>query len=451
MHRSRLNRALPSARALLVGLALAIASLAPTSAAASTAISPQVALDWNLNAVTAVRAARTMDGVPTGSPARAFYQPEGLVYMAYVHAAVYDAVMKITHRYQLYHHFSVGAGNASPQAAVVAASYNTLVFYLGDASGVLTAAYNASIAALPADRQTLRGIAVGEAAAADIEQLRANDGRNAPISDACPTPTDPLTPGAWVCPPPPAIQFEVVPWIANMQPFLLNSSSQFRAPAPPARGSTQYAADFAEVKDYGPATGSLRSAEQTKVAYFWNANAINQYNATLRGVALQHNLDLVDTVRLLAMGGLVSADAGIACFDSKYYYMFWRPITAIRDDGNPADATWSPLLPTPNHPEYPSAHGCLTSAVAEVLVNFLGTTNLNVTIPGAENGLNTLTTMRTYATQQELNTELVNARVWIGFHFRNSVHAGDDIGNSVAAWGTQGFFQPTDDLSGGDD
>jgi hypothetical protein len=150
------------------------------------------------------------------------------------------------------------------------------------------------------------------------------------------------------------------------------------------------------------------------------------------------------------MGGLVAADAGIACFDSKYHYMFWRPITAIRADGNPADANWTPLVTTPNHPEYPSAHGCLTSAVDGVLVNFLGTTNLNVTFPGAENGAVTLTTTRTYATQQELDTELVNARVWIGFHYRNSVDAGDDIGHSVAAWEVQRFFLPQGD-EGGDD
>src|SRR5579864_5355299 len=118
--------------ALVLSLVLLFVLVAPASAAPPAPESAQVALDWNFNAVTAVRAARTMDGVPVGLPARPFYQPEGLVYMSYVQAAVYDAVMKITHRYQLYHHFSAPAGNASPEAAVIAASYNTLVFYLGD-------------------------------------------------------------------------------------------------------------------------------------------------------------------------------------------------------------------------------------------------------------------------------------------------------------------------------
>jgi hypothetical protein len=448
MGRSNLNAASRTIRALLVGLALAMTSLAPSPAAASTTLSSKVALDWNVNAVTAVRAARTMDGVPTGLPARAFYQPEGLVYMGYVQAAVYDAVMKISHRYELYHNFSARTEDASLEAAVIAASYNTLVFYLGDRGGVLKAEYDASIAALPVGKKTTRGIAVGAAAAADIEKLRTGDGRNAPISDACPTATVPPTPGAWICAPSPSIQFEVVPWIAAMKPFLLRSHSQFRAPAPPALNSALYAADVSEVKAYGEVNSTVRTPTQTAIAFFWNANAILQYNQTLRGVALQHNMDLVDTVRLLAIGSLVSADAGIACFDSKYHYLYWRPVTAIRADGNSADTNWTPLLATPQHPEYPSAHGCLTSAVAGLLVKVLGTTNLNVTIPGAENGAVTLSTTRTYATVQELDAELVNARVWIGYHYRNSVLAGDTIGHSVASWVMRRYFQPADDEGG---
>jgi hypothetical protein len=449
--RGTVRRSRWSVGLLMAGTALAMTtSLAPASAAASPALSSQAALDWNLNAVNAIRAARTMDGVPAGLPARPFYQPEGLVYMSYVQAAVYDSVMKISHRYELYHRFSARAGDASPEAAAIAASYNTLVFYLGDSGGVLKAEYDTSIAALPAGKRTTRGIAVGDAAAADIESLRAGDGRNAPISDACPTATVPPTPGAWLCAPSPSTQLEVTPWLAAMKPFLLESDSQFRAPTPPALDSTQYATDLAETRAYGAVNSSVRSPEQKAVAYFWNGNVINQYNQALRDVALQHNLDLVDTVRLLVMGDMVSADSLIACFDSKYHYLFWRPVTAIRADGNPADATWAPLVATPQHPEYPSAHGCATSAFGGVLVNVLGTTNLNVTIHGAENGAGTLTTTRTYATAQDLDTELVNARVWMGFHYRNSVHAGENVGHSVVNWVVDRYFQPTED-EGGDD
>src|SRR5215831_13668594 len=122
--------------------------------ASQAPVSAQVALDWNANAVDAVRAARTLDGVPPGAPARAMFQPEGLLYMSYVQAAVYDAVTHLDHRYQPYHRFIANPSNASLQAAVIAASYNTLVYYLGDPGGVLATKYAAAIAALPADATT---------------------------------------------------------------------------------------------------------------------------------------------------------------------------------------------------------------------------------------------------------------------------------------------------------
>jgi hypothetical protein len=236
-----------------------------------------------------------------------------------------------------------------------------------------------------------------------------------------------------------------------MQPFMLASTSQFRAPPPPALTSAQYANELNETQAYGSATSAVRTPAQTAIAYFWNANAINALNQALQNVATQHHLDLIDTARLLAMGNMVSTDAGMACFDAKYTYLLWRPITAIRNadiDANPAtttDPTWTPLVTTPNHPEYPSQHGCVTSAFAQVLANALGTSHINATIPGAEGGATTLTTSQTFATVQDLDTQLVNARVWIGFHYRNSVIVGENLGTAVADWELQRYFLPTDD------
>ena len=437
---------------IVAAVALAAALFAAAPSSARTEKSPTepatVALEWNANAVAAVRAARVID--PQGTAARPLYQTEGLLYMSYVQAAVYDAAVKIGHRYVPYHRFSAAAGNASLQAAVIAAAYNTLVFYFGDPSGTLAAKYTASIAALPDDRTTARGIAVGQAAAADIEALRANDGRNAPVST--PFGAGPLQPGLWVWAPPPSPQIAQTPWLAVMHPFMLEGTSQFRAPAPPALTSALYTHDFNETKAYGSATSAVRTPAQTAIAYFWNANAINQLNQTLQNVATQHNMDLLDTARLLAAGNMVPTDAGMACFDSKYTYQFWRPITAIRNadiDGNPAttaDPTWTPLLTTPNHPEYPAQHGCVTSALAQVLANTLHTSSINATIPGAQGGATTLTTSQTFATVDDLYAQLVNARVWIGFHYRNSVVAGENLGTAVAKWELQRYF-----LSSGND
>jgi hypothetical protein len=432
-----------SARAALVALALAVGSLAQATAAAPSTASARAALDWNLNAVTAVRAATTMDGVVSGGAPRALYQTEGLLYVSYTQAAVYDAAMKISNRYTLYHHFNAQAGNASMEAAVISAAYNTLTAYLGDPGGALLAKYNSDIARLPVNAWTSRGVAVGKAASDDIVALRANDRRNAVVSNTCSTNT---TPGNWQCPPAStgSIQSQQTPWVALMQPFMLQSDSQFRAPAPPALTDPQYIADRNETRDYGAFASTVRSGEQKAIATFWNFNAINQSNQTLRDVAIQHSLDLVDTVRLLAMGNMVSTDAGIACFDSKYHYLFWRPITAIRADGETADTSWVPLFPTPNHPEYPSQHGCVTSALAQTIARALGTTNINVTIHGLPVAPAT-TAVRTYGTVDDIETQLVDARVWIGFHYRHSVIAGENLGNSVAAWTLDRYFLPKTD------
>ena len=436
------SRLVCEADAVLAGT---LQALAPSGSKAERTASPQVALDWNVNSVNAVRAAKTMDGVPAGGPARPLYQTEGLVYTSYVQAAVYDAVMKISHRYRLYHQFEADAGDGSLEAAVISASYHTLVFYLGDPGSSLAAKYSSAIAALPAGHETDAGVAVGRAAADDIESLRAHDGRNASVSNACPVPTNPPTPGAYLCSPPPSAQSLQTPWLASMRPFLLTGAEQVRAPAPPALDSAQYADDLAETRAYGASNSSVRTPDQRATAWFWNGNAINALNQTLRDVAVQHHMDLVDTVRLLAMGVLVTTDAGIACFDSKYHWLRWRPVTAIRADGDPADASWTPLVTTPNHPEYPSQHGCTTTALAEVIASALGTRAIDVTIPGAENGSTTLTTSRMFHTVLDLEAELVNARVWIGFHYRTSVIRGEDLGTAVAEWALARYFQVGDD------
>jgi hypothetical protein len=420
-------------------------------------VAAAVALQWNAYALAAVRAAKVVD--PPGTIARPIYQTEGLLYMSYVQAAVYDAATKIGHRYVPYHQFSAAAGNASIEAAVIAAAYNTLVHYLGDPNLTLGAEYQASIDALPDDNETARGIAVGEAAAADIIALRANDGLDGPSPSALGAPTNPVQPGAWVWAPSPSLQIAQTPWMAVMQPFMLDSTSQFRAPPPPPLNSVQYAADLNETKAYGSnlpvgAPGQPRTQDETNIAWFWNINATTQLNQTLENVATQHGMDLLDTVRLLAAGNMVSTDAGMACFDSKYTYLSWRPVTAIRNadlDGNldtTADPTWTPLVTTPNHPEYPSQHGCVTSALAEVLATALGTTNIDATMPGATNGGTAPMTTQTFATVDDLLTQLVNARVWIGFHFRNSVVVGEKLGTNVADWELQRYFLPTDDEPG---
>jgi hypothetical protein len=392
---------------------------------------PDAVLAWNANAVAAVRAS---------APAK--FQLEALIYMSYVQGAVYDAVTKLDGRYEPYHEFTATvAPEASVEAAVAAAAQTTLDHYLPDQQASVDAKYAAYIATLSGD--VADGVAVGQAAANDMIAVRTDDGRGA--TTRAYGGIGPILPGQWQLQSP--TQTAQIAWAATMRPFLLERASQFRVEPPPALDSKQYARDLNETQAYGALNSTVRTPDQTAIAYFWNAFSVNQYNATMQSVVAQHDFDLVDAARLFAMGNMVSADAGIACWDSKYFYEYWRPITAIRNadkDGNDAttaDPSWAPLLNTPTHPEYPSAHGCLTSGVMSAIAAALHTQRIDVTIPGAQGGATTLTTTQHFDTVRDVEQQNIDARVWIGFHYRNSVEQGVKLGNTVAEWALDHYFQ----------
>lgn len=423
------------------GLTVGISGSGASSARQSGAkISAQTAIDWNKIAVGTVLST-------TLSPTK--FQIEGLIYLSYVQAAEYNAVTAISGRYVPYNSTLTATPGASPRAAIAAAAYTTLAYYFPTLAPSLVSTYtdylNVTLAQLP-EKAKLAGIAIGTAAAGQLIASRFGDGRNAPVSTAFGV--GPQTPGTWVFAPPPSAQSAQTPWVATMKPFMLTSADQFRSPAPPAIGSPEYAAALNEVETMGGATSTARTPAQTATAQFWNANTVNQYNQVFRDVATNRGLDLVDTVRLLAMGDMVGADAGIACMDSKYHYLLWRPVTAIRNanlDNNSAttpNATWSPLLTTPNHPEYPSAHGCVSSAITQVLASVVKSQTINVDMPGATAGGTALTTTQHFNTAQDLLQNVADARVWAGLHYRFSTTAGVNLGAQVSQYDLQHNFLP---------
>ena len=211
----------------VAGLAVLVSGSGASATRHSTPkLSAQTALDWNVIAVNTVRSA-------TLSPTK--FQIEGLIYMGYVQAAEYNAVMAITGRYAPYHSALARVPDASPRAAVAAAAYTTLAYYFPTLAPSLVSAYddylNVTLAQLP-EKAKLDGIGVGSAAAAQLIASRWGDGRNAPVTTAFGVAPQP--PGTWVFAPPPSLQSAQTPWVANMKPFMLNSPDQFRAPAPPA-------------------------------------------------------------------------------------------------------------------------------------------------------------------------------------------------------------------------
>jgi hypothetical protein len=226
-------------------------------------------------------------------------------------------------------------------------------------------------------------------------------------------------------------------------PFTLDSASQFRPQGPDRLDSNAYTQDFNEVKELGRADSQSRTPEQTEVARFWSEYALVQWTRGLNALAMVQGLDLAGTARMSAMATMASADGLIACFDAKYHYLFWRPLHAIwraDTDGNPdtqADLTWAPLLVTPNHPEYPSAHSCSSTAIAQALAAFFGTQEVPFSLDSRVTN-----TTHYYQRFKEVVPEIANARVWGGIHFRHATDDGTKIGRKVANWMSEHFFLP---------
>jgi hypothetical protein len=372
--------------------------------------------------------------------AAALTPPEGHTIFAYVAIAVYDAVMAIEGGYEPFAVDVDAPEGASAEAAVAAAAHRVLVHYLpAQQATILDPAFVTSLTSIPDGQAETDGVSVGEQVAGQLIALRAGDGFRAAVTY---TPPNPPIPGAWLptAPTPP-----IGPYLGLMDPFSLKSADQFRPAGPPALSSRRWARDYNEVKVIGSATSTTRTAEQTLAARFWAEPPVQQARGSFRKFVLDHHLDIVQASRFMAMMSVTVADALIACFEAKYHYAFWRPITAIRagdTDGNPAtvgDPSWSTLLAaTPNHPEYPSAHSCITPLQGRIISRFLGTARIDFTVPSLT-GLGD----RTYAKTGDLQYEVGNARIWGGIHYRTSVEDAIVVGRRVTNWVLGHNFQPT--------
>jgi len=393
------------------------------------------------------------------------FQGEGYIYMAYASAAVYDAVVAIEGGFEPYGPPITAAPGASADCAIIEAAYRTLLNYFPSQAGTLGALYAEALSNFGGcTGDGGAGTAVGLQAANDIIALRTGDGRMTPIGTTSPFPTLPPAPGVWRLTPP--FQAPQTPWVGNVRRFILQSVDQFLPDPPPSLQSDEWVDAFDQTKAYGALTGSLRSDEQTFIAKFWSANVIRQYNRVGRDIAATRGLSLLDTARLAAMINVVAADAMMSMHHAKYHYLFWRPVTAINgsldatavtndgfgpvpgyDDGNPATAEqagWRPLLSTPNHPEYPSAHSTLTSAMAEVFRTFLGTSHIDLDIHGFDPAgpAGNLNAVRHFDMPNDLRQEVMNARIWAGLHYHFSCVAGVVLGRQVANFDLRHAFQP---------
>jgi len=377
--------------------------------------------DWNEKAIALVTKHRMLP-------------PQAERVIACVHVAMFDAVNSIEGRYRPYRvALSAAKGTSKEAAAAVAAAMVLTKLFPNDAEE-LNSLMAADLMSIPQSSSKSDGIKLGQEVALRTIADREGDGADAP--DAYRPKT---SPGVYV--PTPITASSMWP---NLKPFAMTSPSQFRPQPPIALGSTEWAADYNEIKALGGKNSSRRTARQTEDANFWLITGPASYYPIVRQLVTAKKMDLVDSARFMALASTAVADTFIAVFDAKYHYEFWRPITAIRNgdmDDNPAtdaDATWQPIDNTPMHPEYPCAHCISSAAIATVIEAVLGSADIppvTMTSPTAPGATHRWTNVWAYA------DEVSMARIYAGFHYRFSTRVGQDMGRKIGQLVVQGLMQ----------
>jgi hypothetical protein len=367
---------------------------------------------------------------------------EAFIWYAFVHAAMYNAVVGITHEYELYKWHVRGPAIASPEAAAAVAAHDVLMEYFGANATIaasLDASLQASLAQIPDGVSETLGIRFGERAADRVIELRADDGRFAPVVF---NPPQPLAPGVWR-PTPMANAAFFDPWLGQLEPLVLDTASQFRPGPPPAIASDLYVAEFNEVRDYGSKTSTVRTPEQTQLALFVNDIPVIPIQTALRDLVNRRDLDISASARLFAAVDLSIADAIIATWDGKLVYGWWRPITAIREadtDGNPATTGvpgWEPLLNTPPYPDWPSGLSGVVGALSATLSRLNPDGRIDLTTTPPATGLT-----RHYDNGDDLQQDVIHARVYSGIHFHTADVVGAAMGVQVGNWALDHYFAP---------
>jgi hypothetical protein len=395
-----------------------------TSLVASPVAIADAVCDWNIKAGELVVSGRM--GPPPANRA-----------IAIANTAVYEAVNAITKRYPAGALKLDAAPGASVDAAIAAANRTALSKLLPSQQSAIDNAYQTALSKVADGPAKTSGIALGEQAAVAILASRADDG--VAVGETYRPHT---AAGVYV----PTVLPAVTHW-PQRKPWLMTSAAQFRPGPPPALTSQLWARDYNEIKALGGKNNSRRTAEQTQIAGFWEATLPPIFNGLLLSVADVPGRDVTQNARLFAAVAQAADDALLSVFDAKYHYNFWRPVTAIRNgdlDGNDAterDASWTPFIETPMHPEYPCAHCVVAAAVGTVLQAEIGT--------GATPTLTTTSYLvkgpaRNWKKIDEFVQEVANARVYDGVHFRNSTEVGITMGKQIGALAAAKFLRRPD-------
>jgi hypothetical protein len=314
-----------------------------------------VVLRWNEVALDAVRRAKTPPPVAARN-------------LAIVHVATYDATTAVHPSHRPILVTFDRPIDADPTAAAAVAAHRALVGLYPELVADFDAVLDETLDQVPEGPAKARGVVLGQAVAERVLRARAADERAA-VSRYSPR----LEVGRWR-PTPPENKPPLLPGWGAVRCFALPDVADFRPPGPPPLASQEYTASFEGLRGVGGTDSRTRTKDQTEVARFWadgegTVTPPGHWNVIARSVAAARNLDLADTARLFALLNVALADVAVVCWDCKYRFDFWRPVTAIRE----VEPGWTPLLPTPPFPAYPSGHSSFSGAANAVLMGFFAT------------------------------------------------------------------------------
>lgn len=380
--------------------------------------------DWNNQLLSAIRTNST-------NPPRASRA------MTMVHAAMFDAVNAVGQAYRPYHFSASVPGNTSAEAAAAQAARDVLVQLFPAQTVSFDGALATQLGAIADGPDKSAGVALGASAAASILALRASDNNGLVV---------PYMPdagaGDWR-PTPPANAAALLPNWPQVTPWTMTSGAQFRHPVgPPSLGSAEYAAALAEVRELGSAVSATLTSDQTEIANFWadgggTATPAGHWNRIAQTVVAQQNLPLAESARTFALLNLGLADAAIACWDNKYAYGFWRPITAIREDGTPPDPLWTPLIATPPFPSYTSGHSTFSGAASTILADLFGDAT---SFQSAQD--NQPSIVRSFTSFSQAADEAAKSRLYGGIHFRFDNEHGLMSGQALGRFVVDNILMP---------
>ena len=455
---------------------------------------PEFLRHWNGIAIDASGLDHTPNGpgVPVHTFGEQFGPTRASRAMAIVHIAMFDSINAVMGGYQSYTGIPAAPGgskdenNPQMEAAMMQSAHDTLCALFPSQVPYFDADLAADMSTMPPGQVKDKGIALGRNVAAAILSLRSNDDSDDPEPTIGAGFTPSLLPGFWREDPISLKKIALGAFWGEVTPFTMTSSSQFRVPVPPALDSTEYTDAYDEVKAIGGdgiVTPTTRTPDETLAGIYWAYdgtpslcapprlyNQLTVHIADVEGTSS----DVVQFARLLALVNVAMADAGIAIWESKYFYQYWRPITGIREsdlgtgptglgDGNSdtiGEPTWTPLgAPasnsdgpnfTPPFPSYPSGHAGFGGALFETLRDFYGTDNIAFTFTSDE--LNGVTRdnqgnvrpllPRSFASLSQAEEENGQSRIYLGIHWAFDKTEGIAQGRNIGDWVFEHAFTP---------